>query len=56
MTIIDLYNWAVANDALNMPIQVAEDFGWDNIMDVDVTKAIITTDDDNDNRKVVKIF
>ena len=57
MTIMDLYNWAVANNALNIPIQTAIDGGWDGIVDIDATIAVITTDDnDNDDRKVVKIF
>lgn len=54
---MDLYNWAVANNALNIPIQTAIDAGWDDIVYVDATTAVITTDDDNDDdRKVVKIF
>jgi hypothetical protein len=56
MTIMDLYNWAVANNALNIPVQTAMDGGWDGIVDVDATMVVITTDNDNDDRKVVKIF
>jgi len=56
MTIMDLYNWAVANNALDIPVQTAMDEGWGDIVDVDATMVVITTDDDNDDRKVVKIF